>query len=100
MNANNYARISYYESDSSGDDLPSTTYTSAIKRHMTSTQYKIDWHTWSILDTDKHPYRLLVNESLAISEKSPTLNLTTRSVPLVVCPEGRIIRRTYQKTIQ
>ncbi|CAF3014113.1 unnamed protein product [Rotaria sp. Silwood2] len=34
MYANNNARISYYESDSSEDDLPPTTYTSAIKRHI------------------------------------------------------------------
>ncbi|CAF4678128.1 unnamed protein product [Rotaria sp. Silwood2] len=100
MYANNNARISYYESDSSEDDLPSTTYTSAIKRHMISTQHKIDWYKWSILDKDKHPYRLLVKESLAINEKLPTLNLTTRSVPLVVYPEGRVIRRTNQKTTQ
>ncbi|CAF0914751.1 unnamed protein product [Rotaria sp. Silwood1] len=50
MNGNNNARISYYESDSSEDDLPSTTYTSTIKRHMTSTPHKIDWHNWSIVD--------------------------------------------------
>ncbi|CAF3166165.1 unnamed protein product, partial [Rotaria sp. Silwood2] len=100
MNANNNARISYYESDSSEDDLRSTTYTSAIKRHMTSTQHKIDWHNWSIVDKNKHPYRLLVKESLAINKKSPTLNLTTRSIPLVVYPEGRITRRTNQKTSQ
>ncbi|CAF2847951.1 unnamed protein product, partial [Rotaria sp. Silwood2] len=100
MYANNNARISYYESDSSEDDIPSATYTSAIKRHITSTQHKIDWHNWSILDKDKHPYRLLVKESLAISEKSPALNLTTRSVSLVVYPEGRAIRRTSQKTSQ
>ncbi|CAF2745316.1 unnamed protein product [Rotaria sp. Silwood2] len=52
--------------------------------HMISTQHKIDWYSWSIMDKDKHPYRLLVKESLAINEKSPTLNLTTRSVPLVI----------------
>ncbi|CAF1503384.1 unnamed protein product [Rotaria sordida] len=100
MNANNNARISYYKSNSSEDDLPSTAYTSAIKRHITSTQHKIDWHNWSILDKDKHPYRLLVKESLAINEKSPTLNLTTRSVPLIAYPEGRVIKRTNQKISQ
>ncbi|CAF3954010.1 unnamed protein product [Rotaria sordida] len=100
MNANNNAQISYYESGSSEDDLPSTTHTSAIKRHITSTKHKIDWHNWTILDKDKHPYRLLVKESLAINEKSPTLNLTTRSVPFVVYPEGCVIKRTNHTTSQ
>ncbi|CAF2636559.1 unnamed protein product [Rotaria sp. Silwood2] len=101
LNAKNKVPISYYESDSGeDDDLPRTPYTSAIKRHMTCTKHKIDWKNWNILDKDKHPYRLLVKESLAINAKSPTLNLTTRSVPLVVYPEGRINKKRNQEFCQ
>ncbi|CAF1403391.1 unnamed protein product [Rotaria sordida] len=66
---------------------------SAIYRHMIETNHQIDWQNWRLLDKDKHPYELLVRESLAILEYAPTLNLTTRSVPLIVFPDGHTSRR-------
>ncbi|CAF3920384.1 unnamed protein product, partial [Rotaria sp. Silwood1] len=78
-------QIYYGESDTSDYEEvnPEKTITSAIQRHITSTNHKMDWINWSILDRDNHPYRLLVKESLAITENSPSLNRTTRSIPLV-----------------
>ncbi|CAF3349194.1 unnamed protein product [Rotaria sp. Silwood2] len=89
------------ESDTSDDEEinPETTITSAIQRHITSTNHKMDWNNWSILDRDNHPYRLLVKESLAINENSPSLNRTTRSIPLVVYPEGSKKRTTHNKIV-
>ena len=63
---------------------------SAIQRRSTLTKHNIDWYNWEPLNRDKHPYRLLVKESLAIIRKSPSLNQTTRSVPLMAFPEGYI----------
>ena len=65
---------------------------------MTFTKHKMDWNNWIVLDKDKHPYRLLVKESLRINAISPTLNSTTRSIPLVVYPEGYINKTRNQKT--
>ncbi|CAF1530574.1 unnamed protein product, partial [Rotaria sordida] len=94
-------QVYYGESDTSDDEEvnPETTITSAIKRHITPTNHKIDWNNWSILDRDNHPYRLLVKESLAITENSPSLNRTTRSIPLVVYPEGSMKRTTHNKIV-
>ena len=94
-------QVYYGESDTSDDEEvnPETTITSAIKRHITSTNHKIDWNNWSILDRDNHPYRLLVKESLAITENSPSLNRTTRSIPLVVYPEGSMKRTIHNKIV-
>ncbi|CAF4033849.1 unnamed protein product [Rotaria sp. Silwood1] len=94
-------QIYYGESDTSDYEEvnPEKTITSAIQRHITSTNHKMDWINWSILDRDNHPYRLLVKESLAITENSPSLNRTTRSIPLVVYPEGSTKRTTYNKIV-
>lgn len=89
-------QIYYGESDTSDDDDDddeinvdtTTTTTSAIQQHINATNHKIDWNNWVVLNRDNHPYRLLVKESLAITENSPSLNRTTRSIPLVVYPEG------------
>ncbi|CAF1621519.1 unnamed protein product [Rotaria magnacalcarata] len=93
-------QIYYGESDSGTDEeeVPQITTTSTIQQHMTSINHKIDWNNWLILDSDNHPYRLLVKESLAITENSPSLNRTTRSIPLVVYPEGARKRPTHNKT--
>ena len=61
---------------------------SAVHRHMHETNHIIDWKNWSILMKDRHSYRLCVRESLAIAECQPSLNVTTRSVPLLIYPEG------------
>ena len=61
---------------------------SAIERHIHETKHKIDWENWSIVSKDRNSYRLLVRESLAIAEFQPVLNATTRSVPLLIFPEG------------
>ena len=99
LNAKNKFPLSYYESDSNEEEnLCKTNSASAIKRHMTSTKHKMDWNNWIILDKDKHPYRLLVKESLCINAISPTLTSTIRSVPLVVYPEGHINKRRNQNT--
>ena len=91
VSQNKRFQICYAESDSNEDEeinLQTTpASTSAIKRHMLTTDHKIDWKDWSILDVDKHPYRLLLKESIAIAKNSPSLNHTTRSVPLIVYPE-------------
>ena len=42
---------------------------------------------------DRHPYRLCVRETLAIAEFQPSLNVTVRSVPLLVYPKGCPRRR-------
>ncbi|CAF5081582.1 unnamed protein product, partial [Rotaria sp. Silwood1] len=75
------------------DPQPHPKLRSAIQRHIAQNKHKIDWHNWSILGRDKHPYRLLVKESLAIAENLPSLNQTTRSVPLIVFSEGSTTRR-------
>ena len=89
VSQNNRFQICYTESDSNEDEELNlqTTSTSAIKRHMLTTDHKIDWKDWSILDVDKHLYRLLIKESIAIVKNSPSLNHTTRSVPLIVYPD-------------
>ena len=83
--------------DENGDNTVSTTSneltsssdkTSAVFRHIRETGHNIDWKNWIILSKDRHPYRLCVRESLAITELEPSLNGTVRSVPLLVYPEG------------
>ncbi|CAF2144860.1 unnamed protein product [Rotaria magnacalcarata] len=96
---NKKLQIYYGESDSNTEEeVPQINTASAIQQHITSTNHKIDWNNWLILDSDNHPYRLLVKESLAIIENSPSLNRTTRSTPLVVYPEGSMKRPTRIKT--
>jgi hypothetical protein len=60
---------------------------------MKLTKHKIDWQNWKIIDKDQHPYRLLVRESMAIVDKTPDLNSTTRSTPLIIYPTGYTKRR-------
>ncbi|CAF3441300.1 unnamed protein product [Rotaria socialis] len=90
-------QIYYGESDNNTDEeeVPQITTTSAIQQHIASTKHKIDWNNWLILDNDNHSYGLLVKGSLAITENSPSLNRTTRSIPLLVYPEG-IRKRSIQ----
>ena len=98
--ANKKFQISYVESESSDEEqtvAKSQITTSAIQRHVALTKHKIDWQNWSTLGKDKHSYRLLVKESLAIAEKIPSLNATTRSVPLIVFPEGCANRRIVSR---
>ncbi|CAF4708676.1 unnamed protein product [Rotaria sp. Silwood2] len=57
---------------------------SAVHRHMHETNHIIDWKNWSILTKDRHSYRLCVRESLAIAKCQPSLNVTTRSVLLLI----------------
>ncbi|CAF2121485.1 unnamed protein product [Rotaria magnacalcarata] len=96
---NKKLQIYYGESDSNTEEeVPQINTTSTIQQHITSTNHKIDWNNWLILDSDNHLYRLLVKESLAITENSPGLNRTTRSIPLVVYPEGSMKRPTRIKT--
>lgn len=86
--ANTKLQIFYGESNSSDDEQEnsSSSNESAIRQHINQTKHKMDWENTLVLDSDIHPYRLLVKESLAISELSPSLNLTTRSVPLIIFP--------------
>ena len=42
---------------------------------------------WSIVGKDRNSYLLLVRESLAFAKFQPILNVTTRSVLLVIYPE-------------
>ncbi len=71
---------------------------SAVKQHIKTTKHKIDWQNWIILDKDQHPYRLLVKESMAIVDKKPDLNSTTRSTPLIIYPTGYTKRRNTFNT--
>ena len=89
VSQNKRFQICYVESSNNEDEEVNlqTTSTSAIKYHMLTTDHKIDWKDWSILDVDKHPYRLLIKESIVIAKNSPSLNDTPRSVPLIVYPE-------------
>ncbi|CAF1492358.1 unnamed protein product [Rotaria sordida] len=66
---------------------------------MTETNYQIDWQNMKLLYKDKHPYKLLVKETLAILEHAPTLNLTTQSTPLIVFPDGHTNRRKERDKI-
>ena len=61
---------------------------SAVHRHAQITKHAIDWDNVTILNSDKHPYRLFIKESLEITNSTPSLNATTRSVPLLIYPEG------------
>ncbi|CAF1596044.1 unnamed protein product [Rotaria magnacalcarata] len=61
---------------------------SAVQRHEYENKHNIDWKNWSVVSRDRHSYRLLIRESLAIAESQPSLNATTRSVPLLIYPEG------------
>ena len=95
--ANMKLQKSYFESELSSDDDTCNTQnaiTSAVKRHMSSTKHQFDWDNVSLLGGDKHPYRLLIKESLEIACKSPSLNQTIRSAPLVIYPEGCIRTKT------
>ncbi|CAF2205973.1 unnamed protein product [Rotaria magnacalcarata] len=79
--------------DRNGDNTVSTDNNSAVARHAQETGHNIDWTNWIILSKDRHPYRLCVREALAIAEFQPSLNVTVRSVPLFVFPEGYSSRR-------
>ena len=60
---------------------------SAIYKHMKENKHKIDWNNCKILDKEKHPYKLLIRETMAILEHKPILNQNTRSIPLVIYPD-------------
>ena len=79
--------------DKNGDNTVSSDNNLAVNRHARETGHIIDWKNWIILSKDRHPYRLCVRESLAIAEFQPSLNVTVRSVPLLVYPEGCPRRR-------
>ncbi|CAF3688446.1 unnamed protein product [Rotaria sp. Silwood1] len=61
---------------------------SAIYKHHTVTNHKINWKGWEIISKDIRRYRLLVRKSLHILQKKPFLNRTTSSAPLLIYPEG------------
>ena len=61
---------------------------SAIIQHQRDTGHTFDWENWTMLKKNKKRSRLLILESLAIAQYSPTLNKTTRPTPLVIYPEG------------
>ena len=63
---------------------------SALSKHSSELQHKIDWTNVQMLDKDRSPYRLLVRESLLIRQMEPVLNRTTNSIPLLVFPEGLV----------
>ena len=93
-------QVTYDESDykdKEKSDTKTQLITSAIQRHIALTKHNIDWYNWKTLERDTHPYRLLVKESLTITQKAPSLNQTTRSVPLVVFPEGYIFSPTHSR---
>ena len=93
-------QVTYDESDYKNkekSDTKTQLITSAIQRHIALTKHNIDWYNWKTLERDTHPYRLLVKESLTITQKAPSLNQTTRSVPLVVFPEGYIFSPTHSR---
>ena len=93
---NKRLEICYAEMDSSEEEnfTPLTIARSAVKRHIIATNHKIDWKDCSILDEDHHPYRLLIKESMGITKNCASLNLSSRSVPLIVYPEGGRRERT------
>ncbi len=88
--ANTKLQVFYGQSSSSEEehDNDPSSDVSAILHHINQTKHKMDWENVSVLGSDQHPYRLLVKESLAIAEVSPNLNVTTRSIPLIIYPEG------------
>ena len=61
---------------------------SALYRHQTNENHKINWDDWKIISKDGKKYQLMIRESLHILNKQPGLNRTTCSVPLIVYPEG------------
>jgi len=62
---------------------------SAIMKHASNSNHKIDWNNWNIITKDKkQQYRLLIKESLAIFKYQPLFNKTVCSVPLIIYLEG------------
>ncbi|CAF4386820.1 unnamed protein product, partial [Rotaria sp. Silwood2] len=61
---------------------------SALGKHVKKTAHSINFRNVQILTQDQRPYRLLIQESIQIRKKTPTLNATDTSVPLYVFPEG------------
>jgi hypothetical protein len=57
---------------------------SAIMKHASNSNHKIDWNNWDIITKEKKHYRLLIKESLAIFKYQPLLNKTVCSVPLII----------------
>jgi hypothetical protein len=70
---------------------------SALWKHTNEHKHIINWDKTKILDKDSKPYRLLIRESLAIKQRQPTLNRTVNSVPLLVFPEGLIVKKPTVK---
>jgi hypothetical protein len=93
-------QVSYGEPNSSEEEcdevLPASK--SAVQQHTTQNKHQMDWQNCSLIDRDKHPYRLLIKESIAIAQRSPILNATTRSAPLIIYPEGLVKRRIKSDT--
>jgi hypothetical protein len=98
--ANAKLQVHYGQDNSSEDDYDNnpSELTSAVQRHIQQTKHVIDWRNWKILDKDKHPYRLLVRESMAIVDLTPNLNATTRSTPLIIYPTGYTKRHNISNT--
>lgn len=89
----NSVAISNSSTDKNGDNTASSNNNSAVNRHAQETGHSIDWRNWIILSKDRNPHRLCVRESIAIAEFQPSLNVTVRSVPLLIFPEGCPRRR-------
>ena len=70
---------------------------SAIFDHQHATNHNIDWNNWKILRKDRHYYRLLIRETLAIQRHQPSLNRTVQSCPLVVFPMGQVSSKVKVK---
>ena len=70
---------------------------SALKQHETNNKHEINWTDWNIISRDIKHYRLLVRESLAITQHQPNLNKTVSSVPLIIYPEGLQARKPKVK---
>lgn len=57
---------------------------SALSKHYIASCHQFNAQDFKILLNDNHRYRLLIKESLLITQRKPTLNTTERSIPLYI----------------
>ncbi|CAF4398969.1 unnamed protein product, partial [Rotaria sordida] len=57
-------------------------------KHEMEFKHKINYNDWNILYKDNFVQRLKIKESLAIIALKPDLNVTTRSAPPFIFPDG------------
>ncbi|CAF1013156.1 unnamed protein product [Rotaria sordida] len=67
---------------------PHSDIKSALAKHEMKFNHKTNYNDCNILYKDNSVQRLKIKESLAIIALKPDLNVTTRSIPFFVSPDG------------